>query len=129
AGVVALWAATTVLVGYSTFGQTVAACAYSLLPYLVGRILVTIASNVLTLEEQGLLHAIELLMLVWLCGVCFVQIMTLNDYTVVKTVVVALVAAFTMMVLMAAAVLFYMLLDHVAGFVRELYVEMYVRSS
>ncbi|TNJ61948.1 hypothetical protein FE784_33360 [Paenibacillus hemerocallicola] len=129
AGVVALWAATTVLDGESTFGQTVAACAYSLLPYLVGRILVTIASNVLTLEEQGLLHAIELLMLVWLCGVCFVQIMTLNDYTVVKTVVVALVAAFTMMVLMAAAVLFYMLLDHVAGFVRELYVEMYVRSS
>ncbi|WP_158289302.1 YIP1 family protein [Paenibacillus flagellatus] len=129
AGVVALWATTTVLDGESTFKQTIAASAYVLLPYWVGQLLVTLLSNVLTLEEKGLLRGIEWLFLLWAGYVLFVQIMTLNDYTVFRTVGVILVALFTMMVLMAAAVLFYMLLDHVVGFFRELYVELYVRSA
>jgi hypothetical protein len=114
--------------GESKFKQILAACSYAAIPYIIGTVVQTLMSNVLSRDELAIYNMIATVTYCWI-GLClFFLIMVMNDYTVAKTIWVIVVSILTAIALLLVGILFYVLLQHVIDFFKELFLELYIRG-
>ena len=126
--VMSAWMITSIMDGESKFMQILAASSYALFPYIIGTIVQTLMSNVLTRNELGVYNMIGTLTYCWMALCMFIMIMVMNDYTFAKTFWVIVITLLTCIALLLVAVLFYILLNHVIDFFKELFLELYIRG-
>lgn len=125
--VISLWMITSIMDGESKLKQILAACSYAMIPYIIGTVAQTLLSNVLTRDELGIYNMISVIMYGWIVVIAFILISVMNDYAVGKTISVIIISLLTSLGLLLVGVLFYVLIDHVFDFVKELFLELYIR--
>ncbi len=117
--VVASYAMTTIMSGEVMFRECLMACCYSLIPYIVISILMTILSNVLDANQVGYVNTINNFALLFVLLLLFVNLKEMNHYSMFKTIGVALLAIFTMVLIWATIALVAALSMRFITFIQE----------
>ena len=99
------YAVTALMDGESTFITQLHVSCYCLVPFILFRIIATIASQFLSIEEMGLYNVIYLAGLFWCIILLLTSVKVLNDYSLSKTIGVALISLFAIVVLWAVVLL------------------------
>jgi len=120
---VASFALTSILDGECQFREILMATAYSMLPYILVTIPLTILSRILEGEQQGFYDTAQTIMWIWIILLILISLKELNDYSVLKTIMVALLGLFTMIVIWATVVLFFAIVSQFLNFIQEVLVE------
>ncbi|TJY44532.1 tetratricopeptide repeat protein [Cohnella pontilimi] len=121
------WMITSIMDGESKFKQILAACSYGvIIPYIIGTVAQALMSHVLSRDELSIYNGISTVTYCWM-GLCvFFLIMTMNDYTVGKTIWVIVISILTAIALLLVGILFYILMQHVIDFFKEVFLEVYI---
>jgi hypothetical protein len=84
------WALSTLLDGKATMKQIWVQSIYSLVPVLLSFPILIISSYIMTLEEAAFYYMISSIAIIWSAFLFLVGNMTIQDYTMRKTVLMAL---------------------------------------
>lgn len=103
--VVSSYLLTTIMGGEVMLRECLMACCYSLLPYIIVNIPMTIISNVLDANQAGLVNTINNIALLYVFLLLFVNLKEMNHYTVLEAVGITILGLLTMILLCAVAAL------------------------
>ena len=107
--VVGSYLMTAITSGESTFLESLVASAYALVPYIVLTPLMALSSNLLGSGEAGVYRALRVIVLLWVLLLLLLALQRLNDYSLKKTVGVAVLSAAAVIVLWAVCLLLFSL--------------------
>ena len=120
---IASFAISSIMDGESLISENLTAAAFSLMPYIVFQIPISLLSNILTIKDAGFYNFLSTFIMVW-CAILFiVSIKTINDFSLRKTFLVVFLTIFTMFLCWGVAVLVYALLSQFIAFLTGLYRE------
>ena len=125
--VVANWCLTTLFDGEGSFKDIFIAVGYSLSPMPAILVACTLASNVLTADEVGILSLFISIAFVWAGLLLFFGTMITHDYTMVKNIFIVLFTILGMAIIIFLAVLFSGLIAKMISFVSSIIVEISYR--
>ncbi|MBQ9120569.1 MAG: DUF1282 family protein [Lachnospiraceae bacterium] len=114
--VVANWTVTTLFEGKGKLGEIFMVTSYSMVPLMLGEILVTLVSNFVISEEVVLLTSVKAIMVVWFAFLMIAGLCTIHEYGLFQnlaTLVVTLIAA---AILIFLFVLFLSLMEQMVSF-------------
>lgn len=117
--VVASYAMTTIMGGEVMFRECLMACCYSLLPYIIISIPLTIATNALDANQVGYVNTINNAALLYVLLLLFINLKEMNHYSIPKTIGVALLGIFTMVLILVTVALVAALSMRFITFVEE----------
>lgn len=103
--VVSSYLLTTIMGGEVMLRECLMACCYSLLPYIIINIPMTIISNVLDANQAGLVNTINNIALLYVFLLLFINLKEMNHYTVLEAVGITILGLLTMILLCAVAAL------------------------
>lgn len=103
--VVSSYLLTTIMGGEVMFRECLMACCYSLLPYIIVNIPMTIITNILDANQAGLVNTINNIALLYVFLLLFINLKEMNHYTVLEAVGIAILSVITMVLLCAVAAL------------------------
>lgn len=103
--VVASYAMTTIMSGEVMFRECLMACCYSLIPFIVINVPLTIVSNVLDANQVGYVNTINNFALLYVLLLLFINLKEMNHYSMFKTIGVIFLALFTMLLIWATIAL------------------------
>lgn len=126
--VTANWSICTLLEGKGRLSEIMAVFSYSLVPYLASIIVITILSNVLSLEDGNFLSLISTIGLIWSVFIMFVGFMNIHEYTLKKTLLSMILTFLGMGVIIFLIILFYSLMSQAGEFVKSIMQEISLRS-
>lgn len=127
--VIASYAMTTILGGEVQFRECLTACSYSLLPYIVINIPLTIATRVLDGGQVAVYNVINNFALLFVLLLLFLNLKEMNSYSIPKTFGIIILSLFTMILLWAAISLVFALSMRFVSFVSEIITEINYRIS
>jgi streptogramin lyase len=81
--------------GEGRFREVVQGSTYALAPYLVFSVPILILSNVLSLDESVLIHALSTVMVLWMVVMFFVMTQVIHNFDFVETIKNSLITVFT----------------------------------
>lgn len=122
--VVASYAMTTIMDGEVMFRECLLACCYSLLPYIIVHIPLTLMTNVMDLGQIGWYSTINNASLLFVLVLLFINLKEMNNYTISKTFGVIFLSLCTMLVIWASILLVYALTLRFTSFISEVIVEL-----
>lgn len=102
---VASYAVTTIMGGEVLFRECLTACCYSLVPYIVINIPLTICSNFMDLNAANYFNIINGAALFYVLLLLFINLKEMNHFTMFKTIGVILLSLFTMILIWATIAL------------------------
>jgi DNA-binding beta-propeller fold protein YncE len=118
----------TISDGEGSLRHVVIGTAYSLFPYALFTLPLTLLSNVLTLNEVFLFTFGNQIILAW-CGIMlFIMVKEIHNYSVSETIRVIVFTLFTMAVLSLAAYILYVLFNQLFEFVQSIIQESGLRA-
>lgn len=120
---VSSWALTTLSSGEGSIKEIYVTTSYSLMPLVLINVPVTIASNFLTLEEQGFITFFVFLSFAWSILLIFSASMTIHDYTFGKNTFTVILAVAGMLIILFLAVLLITLTGKIGSFIQQIYEE------
>lgn len=121
--VLASYAITTIIDGESLFREALSAVLYSLVPYIIFTVLLTLFSHVAEYEQAGLFAFVRTVMWIWILLLFFINIKVMNHYTIKQTIFIILISLFTMAILWATFALFISISAQFVTFVKEVAIE------
>lgn len=127
--VIASYAMTTILSGEVMFRECLMACSYSLLPYIIVQIPLSVATNIMEESQQGLYNVISNFALLFVLLLLFINLKEMNNYTMAKTFGIILLSLFTMILLWASISLVFALSMRFVNFVSEIITEISFRLN
>ena len=86
-----------------------------------------VLTNVLSYNEEVFITLIDVVSIGWSALLVILTIMYQNDYTLKKTFVTIILTLFTVLVVVALAVVLYMLISQLVDFVTSIYGEVVYR--
>lgn len=125
--VLASYAITTIMSGEVKLTECLTACCYSMVPYIVIFIPLTIATNIMGNGDAGVYNFFSTIAWGMILIYLVVNLKVMNNYTIPKTALVILISLFTMVILWAAVFLFYALSMRFVSFVTEVITEIQFR--
>ena len=125
--VVANWAICTLIEGKGTIRDIVSVTAYSLIPYVVTRILMVIMTNVFVPEESVFIQIVSVVGILWSFMVLLLGLMSIHDFTVGKTILSLALTLFGIAVIVFLIVLIYSLMQQMVNFFLSVYKEIIFR--
>ena len=121
------WSTTTLMNGKGSFRDIYIALAYSLIPFILFQIPLTLLSNVIT-EDELMYHtffcAVQIL---WTGFLILISTMTIHEYTFYKTIVTILLTLIVAVIILILAVVFIALLQQSFNFFYQVYQEIIFR--
>ncbi|KIL39937.1 hypothetical protein SD70_17115 [Gordoniibacillus kamchatkensis] len=114
---------TSIMDGETFFGHHLLAVSYSLLPYIVFTLPITLLTLVLTRDERYVIYVLNWLVWAWVGLLLIVSLAVMNDYSLKKTIGVTLLSLFVLVIFWAAIGLVFALTNHVVTFVGDVYRE------
>ncbi len=127
--VIASYAMTTILSGEVMFRECLMACSYSLLPYIIVQIPLSIATNIMEESQAGMYNTFSNFALLFVLLLLFINLKEMNNYTMAKTFGIILLSLFTMILLWAAISLVFALSMRFVNFVSEIVTEIGFRLN
>ncbi len=125
--VVANWSVTTLMDGKGTIREIFWAVGYSLQPLIIIRVVVPLLSYALSLDDNAYLKIVEVLGWIWFGMMLYIAISQIHEYSLGKTFVTLLLTAVAAMIIVVICLLFFSLIQELAGFVYSIYREMFLR--
>ena len=116
--VLASYAMTTILDGETLFREALLAMAYSLVPYIVFTVPLTLLSRIMELSQGSLYYSIQNAILF------IINMKEMNHFSGKKTLVIILLSLFTMAMIWATVALFFAISSQFISFVQEVLLEM-----
>lgn len=121
--VIACYAITAIWDGEAFIGEIFAASAYSLMPFIACTLPVALLTRVMGLQELRLYNVLQAAVWIWVLINFFLNVRTLNDYSVGKTIVVCMTSLISMFLIWAAAVLLFALTSQLLQFIKDVLLE------
>lgn len=121
--VVACYAVTTINEGETFIKDILAASAYSMLPYIVITLFLTVFSQFIGTTEAGLFTLIQIMMWVWTGLLFFISVRSMNDFSFSKTVGICLLSIVVMLIIWAVLLLVYALSGQLYQFFKGILLE------
>lgn len=119
----ASYSMTTILEGESQLRETLLATSYCMIPYIIITIVLTLFSQLLEVGQESFYYSIQAIMWIWIIGLLFFSLKEMNEYSMPKTIVIALLSVFTMAIVWATMVLFFAISAQFFSFIKEIFVE------
>lgn len=126
--VIANWSICTLIEGKGTIRDIVSVTAYSLIPYVVTRVLMVIMTNVFVPEESVFIQIVSALGFLWSFLVLLLGMVTIHDFSVSKTILALLLTLFGIVVIVFLVVLIYSLMQQMLNFFISIYKEIIFRT-
>jgi len=117
------WSVTCLMDGEGRFVDIAMVTAYSMTPMILTMIPATILSNFLILDEAAFYYMIISVSTVWFVVLMVIGIMTVHDYTVLKTLVTIFLTFVSMAVILFMIMLIAMMVSNIYVFFESLYFE------
>ncbi|MDQ6421867.1 YIP1 family protein [Paenibacillus sp. LHD-117] len=125
---VANWSLTTLMDGEGKFREIVMAAGYALLPLVVLYVPQILFSTMITREEAPFYYLIESVAYIWFLWLLFIGMMTVHQYSILKTVVTMFLTVVVMIFIVFLGILCFSLLQQMAAFVISLFTEIRARA-
>lgn len=126
--VISNWCFSTLLDGEGKMKEIFMYSAYALVPYLCSMGICTILSNVLTADEGVFITWIKMLGILWTALLLFCGMMTLHNYTALRTFFSILITFIGMVIIVFLIVLAFSLVQQMITFVSTIVREMQFRQ-
>lgn len=126
--VVANWAICTLIEGKGTIKDIVSVTAYSLIPYIVTRVLMVGMTNVFVPEESVFITIVSGVGVLWSMLVLVLGMMSIHEFSVGKTILSLVITLFGIIVIVFLVVLIYSLMQQMANFILSVYKEIIFRT-
>ena len=117
------WSVTCLMDGEGRFVDIAMVTAYSMAPMILTMIPATILSNFLIADEAAFYYMILSVSAVWFVVLMVIGIMTVHDYTVLKTLVTIFLTFVSMAVILFMIMLISMMVSNIYVFFESLYFE------
>ena len=121
------WSVTTLMDGEGTFRDIYITSAYSMGPMALLTFIQTIISNIVSIEEGGLLSLLSGFAIVWTGFLLFAGIMTIQQYSIRKTIFTIIVDIVGMVAILFLILLFFALIQQTINFLFIFYTEITMR--
>lgn len=121
------WSLTSLMNGSGTFKEIMIYSAYALVPLTLINIPVAIISHFITLEEVALYNVINVFVVIWVVFLLLAGNLSTHDYSMLKSVVTAVLTVLIMMIIVALGILFFNLIQQVCMFFVSIYRELVFR--
>lgn len=121
------WCLTTLMDGKGKFKEIVMATSYALLPLVLINLPMILVSNVITSEEGAIYFCFLTLANIWFGALLLLGNMSIHDYSISKTISVAVLTGVSMGVMIFISVLFFDLIEQMVSCVLTIYKEIVFR--
>lgn len=126
--VVANWSITTLMDGEGKFTEIVKVTAYSLTPIVIVYIPMTFISRYMAQEETAFYYLMLSIASLWFIWLLFIGIMTIHQYTVLKTIVTMVLTVIVMGIIVFLGALVFSMLQQIYDFIYNIYRELLFRT-
>lgn len=120
-------AITTFLEGEGNFKDIFMMACYSLTPAILIRVVNTVLTNVMSLDEKTYITMLSTLSLVWVLLLLFVGIMEVHNYSMSRTVASAVLTIVSMVIILFLLLMFLDMVSRIFGFGYSIFQEMQTR--
>jgi len=117
------WSVASFNEGKGTFKDITVSMAYSLIPYIISRIITIPLTNILTADEAVFITIIGAIGLLWSGVLLLGALYAIHQYSFSKMLLSLLLTVIGMLIILLVMVIFASLLQQVFGFLESLYVE------
>lgn len=125
--VIANWSITSLMDGKGTFKQITISACYSLTPMILLTLPQIVISHFLLLEESSYITILSGLAFVWCGFLLFTSIIVVHQYSLLKSLLTALLILFGMVIIVVLALMFFNLLEPMVTFFVNYYKELVYR--
>ena len=120
------WAVSTLFDGEGAFKEIWIMTAYSLLPYLFLYPISVALSYVASSDEAVMLSVLSVIAVGWTLILAFLGMIVCQQFTVSKTVILAVVTALAIFALLFLGLLFFSISQQIVSFIRNLSMEIFL---
>lgn len=125
--VICNWSITTIADGKGRLKEVWNYCAYALLPYCIGMLVVVVMSNLLSTDEAAFLSMAQTVVYLW-TGVCLVMALKeVHMYSLGKTLLTTLLTLAGMVVVLLLCAIGYTVVMQLISFISNIYTELRLR--
>ena len=121
------WAVTVLMEGEGRMRDIVTVAGYAMLPIALILGPATILSNMISLEEAAFYNIIVGVCIGWTAILLLLGIMTVHNYTLLKTIITLALTFITILILIFLGLLVLDLLNQIYGFLYSIYTELVFR--
>lgn len=125
---VANWSITTLMGGEGKFTEIVMATGYSLTPIVIVYMPMTFVSRFMAEEETAFYYLLLSIASIWFVWLVFIGIMTVHQYTVLKTIVTIFLTIIVMGIIVFLGALVLSMLQQIYEFIYNVYREILFRT-
>ena len=120
---------TSLIDGESTLKDQLAVSCYCTVPYTLITLISIVISQFMSLEEAGIFNAIKGAGLIWMVVLLLVSLMILNDYSLSKTLGIAILSLIAVVILWAVLILLFSLTVQLFSLVFNLIKEIQLKGG
>ena len=121
------WSVTCLMEGEGRMRDIITVAGYSMLPVALALGPATLISNVISLEEAAFYNVILGVSIAWTAVLLLLGIMTVHNYTLLKTIITLVLTFITILILIFIGLLMMDLLNQIYGFLYSIYTELVFR--
>ena len=121
------WAVTVLMEGEGRMRDIVTVAGYAMLPLALALGPATIISNVVSFEEAAFYQIIIGIGIAWTAVLLLIGVMTVHNYTLLKTLITLVLTFVTILILIFIGLLILDLLNQIYGFLYSIYTELIFR--
>lgn len=114
---IANWAVCSLMDGNGKMKEIITVTAYSLIPYIISRVLIIILSNVLTAQESMFITIISIIGIAWTAMILIIGLSSIHQYYIGKTLLTIVITLFAMIIIAMIIFLLFSLLQQIISFV------------
>ena len=122
------WSITCLMEGEGRFKDIVIVLGYSLLPMVLTYVPATIVSQFIAANEEAFYSLILFIGTAWSVILALIGIMTIHNYTSLKTLVTLILTVAAMLIIVFIAMMLQDLVMQVYSFLRSIYMELLFRT-
>lgn len=120
------WAVSTLFDGEGTFKEIWIMTSYSLLPYLLLNPVCIMLSHVVSEDEAIMLSVLNIIAVGWSLILAFLGMIVCQQFTVSKTIIMAIVTALAIFALLFLGILFFSISQQIVSFVKNILMEIFL---
>jgi len=121
------WAVTCLMEGEGRMRDIITVAGYAMLPIVIVLGPATLLSNVISLEEAAFYNILIGFGLAWTAVLLLLGVMTVHNYTLLKTLITLVLTFVTILILIFIGLLIMDLLNQIYGFIYSIYTELIFR--
>jgi len=121
------WSVTCLMEGEGRMRDIITVAGYSMLPIVLVLGPATIISNIISLEEAAFYNIIIGVSIAWTAVLLLLGVMTVHNYTLLKTIITLVLTFITILILIFIGLLIIDLLNQIYGFFYSIYTELVFR--